>query len=290
MKSKCRICLLVGQNTFDEIAGYKTLKCVNCGVLSVVTRISRKDIYYNNKIKYDTKFTEFEYLKKRNIFSRRAEKYIGILKKFKQDGNILDIGCSYGFIISRFRRDNFSVEGIDKSARAVNYATKQLGLVVKKGDFLRTKTYRNSKDVILLIDVLEHFKNPNKVLIKIRKTLTYKGIIIIQTPNYNSIMSKLTGLKWFWLLIPHHLNIFSRTSIINLMKLTNFKILDYSTWDDVDEFVANILFILRVKRSGKWKLIYYPTFIFLKYILKPLSFFWNKFYFGGELLIYAEKR
>lgn len=140
-----------------------------------------------------------------------------------------------------------------------------------------------------MYDVIEHFENPIKIINKTNSLLNKNGIVIIQTPNIDSLIYKLTRSKWFWLLLPQHLNFFSVGCLVKLLEKSKYKILFKATWDDIEEFTNNILYILKLKDKG----ITMPIYYILKYVIYSivliLNRLWNKHYLGGEILLYAQK-
>jgi hypothetical protein len=115
-------------------------------------------------------------------------------------------------------------------------------------------------------------------------------MIIIQTPNINSIMSLLCGKKWFWLLTPEHRCLFSTNSLMYLINKSNLSVVHYETWDDSYEFANNLLAVLHVPADGFFKIFHYILHMILSLIIKQLSLFWRIWYLGGEHLIYVSKK
>ncbi|MFH0835321.1 MAG: methyltransferase domain-containing protein [Candidatus Micrarchaeota archaeon] len=51
-------------------------------------------------------------------------------------------------------------------------------------------------DVITMIDCVEHFENPEKVISEAKRVLKPGGFIFIETANYNAIGRKIFGKDW----------------------------------------------------------------------------------------------
>ena len=130
-------------------------------------------------------------LERQAIGNQKFDEYIlkesGILQY--NDLKVLDIGCSNGFktkmLFDKF--DNItSITGIDVDEIAINEAklnfkeNKKYNFELKSIDNIyNTLTY----DIINLSYVLQHLKNPEKVLVKLKNMLTNRGIIIIKVPD-----------------------------------------------------------------------------------------------------------
>ncbi len=285
---KCGLCDSYKSKKISRIDRYKLFKCIVCQVIFVYPQpnLSRTKEY--NLALYDSKESIEQYFKMQNIFYRRAENCISILNKYKSTGYLLEVGCSFGFYLQTFEKNGYRTVGIDISSKAVEYITSRLGLNAVTGRFDTFKFNDNIYDIITMFDVIEHFPNPKKIIIRAKKILKKDGILIIQTPNFSSIMSKLTRLNWVWLLVPQHLFLYSINPIKYLLVKNGFKILHISTWDDCHEFINNILMTVGIKYKGKTALLH-RILIKMKYILIPFSIIWNNLYLGGEILVYAKK-
>jgi len=106
-----------------------------------------------------------------------------IMKKYLK-GKILDIGCGIGNHLSRI---DYSEErfGIDISELAIKMASKKC----PDCNFMNGSIYNmpygdNFFDSAYSIDVIEHLKQPHKMLCEAKRVLRPGGFLIIQTPNY----------------------------------------------------------------------------------------------------------
>ncbi len=71
-------------------------------------------------------------------------------------------------------------------------------------------------DIITLHNVLEHTRNPQKVIKELNRILKKDGIVAIQVPNINCIQFKLFNKRWAAVDVPRDLYYFS----IPLLKKT----------------------------------------------------------------------
>lgn len=132
-----------------------------------------------------------EKLKKQAIGNQNFDDYVlnesGILEY--ADLKVLDIGCSDGFK-TKLLFDKYSnimhITGIDIDNNAINEA-KEIFRENKKYKFeLKSIDELDDDlkyDIINLSYVLQHLKNPQGTLIKLKKLLTDRGIIIIKVPD-----------------------------------------------------------------------------------------------------------
>ncbi|OGG33826.1 hypothetical protein A3I80_01205 [Candidatus Gottesmanbacteria bacterium RIFCSPLOWO2_02_FULL_40_10] len=286
-KFKCRLCNSEKLDFFLMENNYKLYRCSFCKVVSIYPQPTKIELEKFNKNKYNSLQNKKAYFSAKNKLYERARLDDGFIKKFKPRGILLDVGCSYGFYLDVFGKSGFQVQGIELAPIAIKYARNKLRLNILKGDVM---TYKFSKryDIITLYEIIEHIPSPNALFKRIKKLSKSNALLVIQTPNINSVYFKLTGNKWFWLLVPQHINLFSVQSLKILLKNHGFQILFTRTWDDYDELVKNILFVLRLKDKGKSKILYFLGYKLL-WLFSPLSSLWSKFGYGGELTLFAQK-
>lgn len=288
MLIKCNICNSTNYKLVYHLNKYCLFKCIRCDTNFVYPQPSINKKIDLNYLRYGSMENKKAYFAKKNELIIRTKRNIKLLSLYKESGRLLDIGCSYGFILKTFQDYGYKTEGIEISKRSYQYAKKYCKVNVKYGDFNKFHYNKHSFDIVSLFDTYEHFPNPKKVINKIHRILSINGILIIQTPNFNSLISKISNKNWFWLLIPQHLFLFSIKSLKYLLENNGFKIIRIFSWDDYDEVMKNILYIMKLKDKGITSPIYYCLSNFVKLFLW-LGYIWNIFGLGGEIIIYARK-
>lgn len=288
MMVNCRLCNFENVRIWKRSGRYTLVRCLKCGVIFVLPQQSIIHAVSINLDKYNSLSNKATYLKMQQIFKERATRCAQVLKLYKEKGYLLDIGCSYGFYLKVFNQLGFNTVGMDISKRTIDYVQNTLHLRGIKANIETYPLLEKSFDIITLFDVFEHFSDPNKMIMKVRRSLKPNGIIVIQTPNCKSIMARLTGIDWFWMLIPQHLFLYSISSLKYILQNNGFKILRIETWDDFGELTRNILWILNIKDSGKTKYLY-RIILKIMTVFYPLTYLWNKLYLGGEIIVYAKK-
>lgn len=135
---------------------------------------------------------------------------------------IIDIACGVGEIIYWLNEKGYkNVEGIDISKEQVILAN-SLGLKnIKKFDLQEyLKNKNNYYDIIFAIDIIEHFKKEEiiDILNLIYKALKKDGILIIKTPNGESIF----GTRYLYSDFTHEF-IYTERSLKEILSFTGFK-------------------------------------------------------------------
>lgn len=289
MKTECRLCKSEELSTFLSLIDFKLLKCSSCQIVFTdpfPSKTLQKEV---NRELYGRQMVQNEYWEKLPQLKRRVKKIVTELQKFKKTGKLLDIGCGFGLFLKMAKEVGFKVYGVEMEKETVKAAQEKFGLKnispksVEKIDF--PERYF---DVITLFDILEHLENPEVILKKLKRLLKPDGLLVIQSPNIESIMFKLTKKKWNWLLAPNHLYHFTPKSLTSLLKDSGFKTVSLKTFDDISEFNYNLLDAWNIKKSRGlvykvlWKVIRESRFL-----LYLPSFIYSKLGFGGLIRIYA---
>jgi 2-polyprenyl-3-methyl-5-hydroxy-6-metoxy-1,4-benzoquinol methylase len=152
------------------------------------------------------------------------------------DLKIVDIGCAAGFFLTLLRELGFQkIFGFDISENFVEQA-KLKGLNCQVADVLNKKTgaIPQTFDLVLMMDLLEHFENPSGALETIRKNvLRPNGMIFITIPIYDSIAEKIVRIirrkpKLLQAVEhdPTHVQAFSQSGFEAILKSAGFRILE----------------------------------------------------------------
>ena len=227
-------CPLCNSKSFKKMypKTYKRLViCSSCGLIFTSPRLKKGYLkhlyskeYFNNKI--SSHFGYQDYLgDEKKIVKTFSKRILDIERVVKNKGKLLDIGCATGFFMKAAKDKKWDVEGVEISQFAASYASSHFKFAVYQQDFLELNLPENNYDVVTLWDVIEHFYDPVKALIKIKRILVSGGILVISTPDVNSIPAKLTKDKWIgYKLSDEHLTYFSIKTMKKLLEQTGFSI------------------------------------------------------------------
>jgi 2-polyprenyl-3-methyl-5-hydroxy-6-metoxy-1,4-benzoquinol methylase len=168
----------------------------------------------------------FHYEENKELRKKNFRKWIDDSINFLSPGevfNALDIGCAAGYCLEIFKSKGWSPFGIELNTE---YASQlqQNGYKVYNSPFLDV-LFEETYSVITLFDVVEHLTDLQAHFIKLHSILNNNGIIILITPDYNSLQRKLLGKKWFQFKPIEHINYFSSVTFKQLTDSTGFKII-----------------------------------------------------------------
>jgi len=210
----------VAGRTFD------IYKCIACGLGFVHPLPSKEELeavylkgYYESEYEwgYHTPYGELENPLKRMYrrILRRA------FKNNKFPSSVLDVGCAYGFLLDVARELGATrTVGLDVSEEAER-------IVLSKGHhfvrgFFEDAKLNESFDLVYMGDVLEHFREPHRVMEKLRLVTHSGSAVIVTTVNFDSFMARFFKDRWRLLSPPEHLFFWTKRSLWLLFRYYGF--------------------------------------------------------------------
>jgi len=212
-------------------------------------------------------------------YQQRTDMIKKIVSKYTKKGSpILDIGCAQGTIAITLSDYGYKVTANDIRENYIEYAKlRDSNKSVKflTGNFLDLD-FTEEFDAVILTEVIEHLIDHKTFIDRIYEILNKNGILIITTPNFDFINQWLPSYseidfangahKEFTADGDDHFYIFKKNELIELVKKSNFTILDHS-------------YFLTILEFGPFKLRY-----LWKIFPKSVVLFLNKFLMGGKFL------
>ncbi len=157
-----------------------------------------------------------------------------ILNLVGRGKKVLEVGCATGYMTRYLREEldcRVSCIEIDPDAaeKAGAFSEKIVIGDIEELDCTQTLGM-NRFDVIILADVLEHLKDPGRVLMRLRNYLAPEGFLLISVPNgaHGSLALEVLDGRWKYreegLLDRSHLHFFDRDTMSALLDATGFHI------------------------------------------------------------------
>jgi 2-polyprenyl-3-methyl-5-hydroxy-6-metoxy-1,4-benzoquinol methylase len=151
------------------------------------------------------------------------------LARYKQKGELLDVGSSIGVFLSEARKQGWDVYGIEPSAWCADRGKKLFHLAIRQGTSHDLKTIGRKFDVVTLWDVLEHVDDPLTTLRDCRDALKEGGVLAFSTVDIGSIYVRLLGKRWPWLM-KMHIYYFDKKSIKKYLEKAGLELLEIRTY------------------------------------------------------------
>lgn len=150
--------------------------------------------------------------------------------------SVLEVGCDCGCNLLEIKNQfpNCHIYGMElneSAARIANYTVETYcGNIEENDDGFQNRKY----DIIIFGDVLEHLRDPEKVLVRCKEFLTDNGYILSSIPNLQHISVLHQLINGFFtyqesgLLDKTHIHFFTAIEIQNMFSRAGYEIKDFA--------------------------------------------------------------
>ena len=212
---KCPVCGDKKFTNWMKKNGNNIRKCKTC-THGYVSRRPKKlsEAYENDKHKARA-VAIYDKMRKYRI-ERFAKERVKLLKRFKKKGSLLDFGCGTGWFLEH-ARTQYKVSGFEPTKNLAAITSNLLKIEV----YHNTKNFKNNSfDIITAFDVIEHVSKPQEAFKEYSRLLKKNGILLIYTPNANSVAFDYMLEQQNNVTPPIHLHYFNEKSINKLAGLS----------------------------------------------------------------------
>jgi 2-polyprenyl-3-methyl-5-hydroxy-6-metoxy-1,4-benzoquinol methylase len=155
-----------------------------------------------------------------------------LLRRCKNVRLVLDVGCSAGVLARELVARGAVVDGIELDPVAASEAATVCRRVLV-GDVENLELpNEGGYDVILVADLIEHLREPVKLLARLRPLLKPEGLLLLTTPNVAnwSVRLRLLAGRWDYsergLLDRTHLRFFTRRTLIAALRDAGYRVVE----------------------------------------------------------------
>jgi 2-polyprenyl-3-methyl-5-hydroxy-6-metoxy-1,4-benzoquinol methylase len=150
------------------------------------------------------------------------------LQRHAKGPRVLDVGAGNGYFVFLARTEfGLQADGLEISEAEVNYARQTFNVELLRGDLADIST---RYDAVTSFNVLEHVTEPLALLKAMSGRLDPGGCLLLTTPSPECVHRRVLGLqKWGMVCPPHHINLFPRAALFEILAQAGFEVLDYST-------------------------------------------------------------
>lgn len=173
---------------------------------------------------FEKKYHEIE--KKHWWFVSRREYVKSLIRGFRKNASVLDIGCSSGILIEEleelgFKRENIS--GIDISEVAIRNCHEK-GFINTSIQDATKPTFDKKFDIIIASDCLEHIENHEEAAKNWRNLLNEGGLLIVFVPAFEFLWSDHDVAN-------HHYRRYTYPQLKNVLFAEDFEIKEHGYWN-----------------------------------------------------------
>ncbi|MBI3754341.1 MAG: class I SAM-dependent methyltransferase [Deltaproteobacteria bacterium] len=248
----------------------------------------------------------------------RFSQEIKRIKKFKQGGKVLDIGCATGSFMKMVHLEGFEPYGVDVSSFAVDYIKNTYGFPAFVGFLAESNFDKGMFDIVTMHHVIEHIPNPVKFLLnEVKPILKDNGLLVAEVPNFGSFESKINREEWEDLKPWEHLNQFTPETLRLCLEKAGFRVIKTATYSPQthrllwrypqllsfiglpESVIKQIAHLIRLylkdkdskdKAEGSSEGLRDRTLLddITRFLVMPLDFLYSNLRIGKYLAIYAE--
>lgn len=242
------------KNTLDDYTKHgQIVRCKKCSLVYTNPMENLSYILEGYKEVVDEEYLKTEKFRKLLLLD-----HLDTIEKLKKRKKLLDVGCFAGFFLELAKKRGWKTFGIEPSTWASAIAKKK-GATILGNDIETTKLPSNFFDAVTLWDVIEHLAHPNNVIKIIHKSLKKGGVIALATPNIDSLLAKILGSRYPFL-IRMHLILYSPKTLRRLLEAHGFQIIYTGNYSRVFP-ISYILDRIRVNNKVFQKFKKYVTSI-----------------------------
>jgi SAM-dependent methyltransferase len=240
-------CLNCGGQIFDRVrrlslsdrrkglqGSWQLVECNGCGVISMMPMPTDEQLatYYAAYSKDD----------KVDLSQRIGSRYPRLRKLFHRlsgdvdprdfvhvpaGARVLDYGCGHAGYLSDFHDRGVAISGAEIAGYVVEACRKKGFDVYKVDDFSHIPFDDEEFDIVYLMQVFEHLRDPHSFVKELARILKRGGMLYLAVPNAASIWRKVFGNNWVsgWF-APFHLFHYNRDMLATLAGLHGFDVVD----------------------------------------------------------------
>ncbi len=165
----------------------------------------------------------------------RAAHWLGFAAKLTRltggTGRLLEVGPAAGHLLEAAEKLGWSVMGVEATPK-FSAILRDRGLPVHQGQ-LATLPPADPYDVVVMVDVLEHLRDPISDLALCHSLMKSDGWLVVATCDIGSFAARHYGLRWRQIVISHTFY-WTRRSLSIALQRAGFEVVQFSSfrwWD-----------------------------------------------------------
>lgn len=142
-------------------------------------------------------------------------------------GDLLEVGCSRGWLLSLARRRGWNARGLEIEGSARDHLLPEVSgsvdFIAGEAGFAGIEASRY--DVICSYQVFEHLLDPAAALASWVRALRPGGLLVLDTPNAGSLGARLHGRRWVHHTRTEHFTLFTLRALRGLLRAHGLRVL-----------------------------------------------------------------
>jgi 2-polyprenyl-3-methyl-5-hydroxy-6-metoxy-1,4-benzoquinol methylase len=158
-------------------------------------------------------------------------------------GRVLDVGCSSGYLARPLAERGVAVVGIELDEAAATEARAVCeDVVVGDVESMSLPFAESSFDAVLCGDLIEHLRDPEATLARLKPLVRAGGRLVLTTPNVANWAMRLSLLGGRWrytdrgILDRTHVHLFTRRTLVDAVEAAGFRVVELDHTAPVPRF------------------------------------------------------
>ena len=210
--------------------GIDIIACKRCTLrYAAKVPIDPNDVY-EDLVYFDIiqdSYVAFHEYRKQRLGKDRVKLIINQLGNIRGK-KLLDIGSGSGYFLECAIEAGAECIGIEAGGHLREWSQKRLGVSIMKDDIDEMPS-NMLFDIITMFDVVEHVLDPVALMKSVCQHLTLSGIVVVFTPNFDSIGIKYMKEKSNLIFPTGHLTYFTNKSMNCLLEKVGLKLAYFET-------------------------------------------------------------
>ena len=226
------------------------VRCIQCGFRYVGTR--RSALTFGQASAEETaakvraanvQFRHLRLEEEHRLALLNAKWRLDLIRKIKPSGKLLEVGCARGDFL-RVARESFDVSGVEPNPDLAD-SSSQVAPVYR--DIIERTPWKDF-DVVASFHVIEHVDSPRSFIRAAAERLKPGGLLVIETPNIDSLPFKILKSRWRQF-IPEHYFFFDPKTITRLMSEHGLRTQSVT---NIGKYASVDLIVNRLSRYMRW--------------------------------------
>jgi SAM-dependent methyltransferase len=235
----CALCGGTRTRPYCVKFGYPIVKCAGCGLVYCSPRMTSEE----TDKRYSPEYFWKEYLPSVKpppgmdegaFLDLRFSAPLALLANGRPPARLLEIGTGAGFFLKAATRAGFDAHGLELSPEACDYARNTLGLRVIQASAEEMPFDPAYFDAAAMFEVIEHLRDPLRVVRAAHRALKPGGRFVVSTPNLGALSRHVLGDEWAVLSPGEHLYYFTETTLRAMLMKASFRsvrfVRQYGPW------------------------------------------------------------
>jgi SAM-dependent methyltransferase len=142
----------------------------------------------------------------------------------QRGGRLLEIGSGMGHLVGQLE-DSFETYGMDLNHWAVNESRsviEQTALQTASAE--KIPFVDETFSIVIIKHIVEHLPDPKKAIAEIGRVIAPGGILILSTPNLDSLLKPWKGESWIGYQDPTHISLHPPVTWLDWIKRSGFSV------------------------------------------------------------------